>query len=81
MVTIFRVFGTIVLLCGFLLTIKFGFESISTLNGECASEFPVGACRALRVLLSSLLVFFSFYLVLLFANKLWGRNLFKVKCS
>jgi hypothetical protein len=77
MATIYRILGTALVFCGFLLIIKFGFQALKTLNQECKLALSAGACRAASLVLSSLLVFFSFYFSMLLTNKVWGRNLFK----
>jgi hypothetical protein len=78
-VTFPRIVGTALVLCGALLVFYFGFHALSVLNHECNSTLPVGACRALRLVLSSLLAFFAFYFAMVLTNKIWGRNLFKGK--
>jgi hypothetical protein len=77
MATIYRILGTALVLCGFLLIIKFGFQALTALNQECKLALSAGACQAAWLVLCSLLVFLSFYCSLLLTNKVWGRNLFK----
>ena len=79
MTNLSRISGTVFVLCGSLLALKFGFQLLSMLNERCSSALSNGPCQAIWLLLSALFVFLLFLGAMLLTNKLWGRNLFKAK--
>jgi hypothetical protein len=77
MTIIYRIIGTALVFVGALLILKLGFHALSALDLGCKSALPLGVCRAIWLLLSSLLVFLAFFCALLLTNKIWGRNFLK----